>query len=74
MTSDVQQRLFEPFFTTKQGGRGTGLGLSICRQIVEGHGGRLEVESTEGEGTTMTVALPLAGAPSANGAGDDFAA
>ncbi len=59
MSPEVQARLFEPFFTTKDEGRGTGLGLSICKQIVEGHGGTLQVESAEGEGTTMTVSLPL---------------
>ena len=60
MSQEVQNRSFEPFFTTKDEGRGTGLGLSICKQIIEGHGGRLEVESTEGEGTTMIVTLPVA--------------
>jgi signal transduction histidine kinase len=63
MSPDVQRRLFEPFFTTKAGGHGTGLGLSICKQIVGAHGGTLEVESTEGEGTCMTVALPVEGTP-----------
>jgi signal transduction histidine kinase len=62
MSEEVRRRLFEPFFTTKEGGRGTGLGLSICKQIIESHGGRLEVESVVGEGTTMTVVLPVGGA------------
>jgi signal transduction histidine kinase len=51
------QRVFQPFVSTE--GKGMGLGLAICREIVEGHGGRLEVDSTLGQGTTFTVTLPL---------------
>lgn len=51
------QSIFQPFVSTK--GKGMGLGLAICREIVEGHGGRLEVESTVGRGTTFIVSLPL---------------
>jgi len=51
------QSIFQPFVSTK--GKGMGLGLAICREIVEGHGGRLDVESTVGRGTTFTVTLPL---------------
>jgi two-component system NtrC family sensor kinase len=51
------QSIFHPFVSTK--GKGMGLGLAICREIVEGHGGRLDVESTLGRGTTFTVTLPL---------------
>ncbi len=54
----LQARLFEPFFTTKP--TGTGLGLYSCRRIVEEeHRGNLEMDSQEGEGTTLTVRLPL---------------
>jgi two-component system, NtrC family, nitrogen regulation sensor histidine kinase GlnL len=57
MDRKVQARLFEPFFTTKK--RGTGLGLSIVRQIVDLHGGTIEVQSEKGQGTTFRIELPL---------------
>lgn len=50
-------KIFQPFVSTK--GKGMGLGLAICREIVESHGGRLDVQSVLGEGTTFTVTLPL---------------
>jgi two-component system NtrC family sensor kinase len=52
-------RIFDPFFTTKPVGKGTGLGLSICYGIIEKMGGKLEVESTVGKGTTFLISLPL---------------
>jgi Amt family ammonium transporter len=56
----IQSRIFEPFFTTKPVGAGSGLGLSISYQIVvEQHGGELLCESQLGQGTTITVKLPL---------------
>ena len=55
----VLEHIFEPFFTTKEEGVGTGLGLSISSSIVEKFGGRLEVESQLGRGTSFSVHLPL---------------
>jgi signal transduction histidine kinase len=59
---DIAQRIFEPFFTTKSRGEGTGLGLGIVKQIVEKHGGRLDVSSQPGC-TRFTVRLPVEGPP-----------
>jgi two-component system NtrC family sensor kinase len=56
IAEEHMDRIFEPFFTTKA--RGTGLGLAITRQIVEQHQGRISMESTPGEGTTVTITLP----------------
>ena len=52
----VRERLFRPFSTTKT--KGIGLGLFTCREVVEAHGGRLEVQSTPGVGTRFRVVLP----------------
>jgi signal transduction histidine kinase len=53
------ENIFDPFFTTKAYGKGTGLGLSVCFMIVEKMGGKIEAKSKEGQGTTITVYLPL---------------
>lgn len=57
ITPEHLPHIFRPFYTTK--GNGTGLGLSLARRIVEEHGGRIEVSSTLGHGSTFTVFLPL---------------
>ncbi|MGH7726605.1 MAG: GAF domain-containing protein [Candidatus Eiseniibacteriota bacterium] len=57
MSPETRARIFDPFFTTK-GVRGVGLGLSVAYGIVQRHGGRIEVESAPGAGTTMRVRLP----------------
>jgi signal transduction histidine kinase len=56
MTPEVQERAFEVFYSRRGGG--TGLGLPIAKQIVERHGGRIELESTEGKGTLFRIRLP----------------
>jgi two-component system, NtrC family, sensor histidine kinase HydH len=53
------ERIFNPFFTTRH--EGTGLGLAISHRIVQGHGGRIGVESRPGQGTTFTIVLPMEG-------------
>jgi len=62
MSDDVRRRVFEPFFTTKDVGAGTGLGLAISYNVVAAHGGRIDVESAPGAGTTVRIVLPLAAA------------
>lgn len=57
MSEAVQAKVFQPFYTTKE--EGTGLGLSIAARIVEEHGGRIDLSSTEGEGSAFTITLPI---------------
>lgn len=59
ISPDILPKIFDPFFTTRDVGQGTGLGLAVARDVVNTHGGRIEVESTLGEGTTVSVYLPL---------------
>lgn len=55
----TMQKIFDPFFTTKDPGTGTGLGLSVSQNIIQQHGGTLEVDSTVGVGTTFKITLPI---------------
>ena len=58
MPQEVLAKMFEPFFTTKEHGRGLGLGLAISRNIVDRHGGRIDVSSEPSHGTNFTITLP----------------
>jgi signal transduction histidine kinase len=57
MSEAVLKKLWTPFFTTKA--QGMGIGLSICKRIIDAHGGRIEVKSTLGEGTTFAISFPI---------------
>jgi signal transduction histidine kinase len=61
MTPEVLDRIRKPYFTTKEGG--TGLGVAVARGLVEQHGGRLELKSSPGTGTTVTLLLPTKATP-----------
>jgi signal transduction histidine kinase len=56
MKSSVVHHIFDPFFTTKPSG--TGLGLSICHELVQAHGGKIQVDSKEGRGTNVRITIP----------------
>lgn len=62
ISPEQQQRIFEPFFTTKD--KGVGLGMSIVQKIIEAHGGAIQIESQEGQGTRITLLLPKHSPPS----------
>ena len=56
--AEVRRHLIDPYFSGREAGRGLGLGLSKCWRVVELHGGKMEVTSSEGVGTTFTITLP----------------
>lgn len=60
MSPETQARMFDPFFTTKRSGEGTGLGLATVKEIVERHGGTIQVESEPGVGTQFAIYFPVA--------------
>ncbi|MBU1140363.1 MAG: hypothetical protein KKA76_15410 [Proteobacteria bacterium] len=60
------ETIFDPFFTTKEPGKGTGLGLTVAHNLIEKSGGQLNIFSTAGHGTTLTVKLPVSSQPSPN--------
>lgn len=57
VSEENMSKLFQPLFTTKA--KGTGLGLAVCKRIVEAHRGEITVESEEGEGTSLTIKIPM---------------
>ncbi len=59
ITAEQMEKIFLPFYTTKEVGKGTGLGLSVSYGIIKDLGGRIEVESTRGVGSTFTIVLPV---------------
>jgi signal transduction histidine kinase/HD-like signal output (HDOD) protein len=65
ISGELLPQVFDPFVTAEHGGRGVGLGLPICQAIVDGHRGRVDVESVVGGGTTFTIIVPSASEPAA---------
>jgi signal transduction histidine kinase len=56
---ELKERIFEPFFTTKNMDKGAGLGLAICKEIISRYEGRIELESSPGQGSTFKVFIPI---------------
>ena len=60
ISEEVHSQVFEPFFTTRQGAGKLGMGLTIAQRLVQLNGGTITMSAQEGEGTTVTICLPLA--------------
>lgn len=58
ITEEDLKHIFEPFYTTKEVGKGTGLGLAVCKGIINEHNGDINISSTPGEGTCVTITIP----------------
>jgi two-component system NtrC family sensor kinase len=67
MTSEQMEKIFTPFYTSKEVGKGTGLGLSVSLSIVESMGGKIEVQSIPGTGSSFTIILPIKEEPGDKG-------
>jgi PAS domain S-box-containing protein len=72
MSNEIRERIFEPFFSTKHGSGGTGLGLAVTYGAVRQHGGIIEVDSAEHEGTTFRIYVPATTAPAERVAPTDW--
>lgn len=59
MTPEVKEKIFEPFFTTKEVGVGTGMGMAVSYSIIKKHNGKILIESTENEGSSIIIILPI---------------
>jgi len=59
MDEEIRKDIFEPFFTTKPKEEGTGLGLWVTHSIIQSHGGTIEIETQNGQGTSFTISLPI---------------
>lgn len=70
MDEEIMPHIFEPLFTTKDKEKGTGLGLFVVKQVVEEHGGRIEVKSKKGKGTDFFIRLPGPGLSRSTRPGD----
>jgi two-component system NtrC family sensor kinase len=57
--AEMLVRIFEPFYTTKDPGKGRGLGLAVCQRLISEAGGRIEMQSVVGQGSTFRLCLPV---------------
>jgi len=71
MDMELKQKVFTTFFSTKASGKGTGLGLLITRRIVQGHGGRVVMESDKGKGSMFRLEFPRSRLPTLTSADDE---